>query len=58
MIDLTIVAADGPETDRAITDHLVRLDHPHLRRPLARRRRLRRSPGAARADLLPALPLT
>ncbi len=30
MIDLTIVAADGPEIDRAITDHLVRLDHPHL----------------------------
>ena len=29
-IDLTIVAADGPETDRAITDHLVRLDRPHL----------------------------
>ena len=30
VIDLTIVAADGPEIDRAITDHLVRLDHPHL----------------------------
>ena len=30
LIDLTIVAGDGPETDRAITDHLVRLDHPHL----------------------------
>ena len=29
-IDLTIVAADGPEIDRAITDHLVRRDHPHL----------------------------
>jgi hypothetical protein len=30
MIDLTIAAADGPEIDRAITDHLIRLDHPHL----------------------------
>ena len=30
VIDLTVVAADGPEIDRTITDHLVRLDHPHL----------------------------
>ena len=56
MIDLTVVAADGPEVDRVITDHLVRLDQPHLRRPLARQRRLRRSAGAGRADVLPALP--
>ena len=29
-VDLTIVVAEGPEVDRAITDHLVRLDQPHL----------------------------
>jgi hypothetical protein len=30
VIDLTVAVADGPEIDRTITDHLVRLDHPHL----------------------------
>lgn len=29
-IDLTVVIADGPEVDRVITDHLVRIDQPHL----------------------------
>ncbi len=29
-IDLTVVVADGPEIDRAIPDHFVRLDQPHL----------------------------
>jgi hypothetical protein len=29
-LDLTIVACDQPELDRVITDHLVRLDQPHL----------------------------
>jgi hypothetical protein len=29
-VDLTIVACDRPELDRAITDHLLRLDQPHL----------------------------
>jgi hypothetical protein len=29
-VDLTILAPDGPEVDRAITDHLVRGDEPHL----------------------------
>ena len=29
-IDLTVVVADGPEVDRVITDHLLRLDQPHL----------------------------
>jgi hypothetical protein len=28
--DLTIVACDQPELDRVITDHLVRIDQPHL----------------------------
>jgi hypothetical protein len=28
--DLTIVACDRPELDRAITDHLLRIDQPHL----------------------------
>ncbi len=28
--DLTIVACDRPEPDRAITDHLLRVDQPHL----------------------------
>jgi hypothetical protein len=28
--DLTIVAWDRPEIDRVITDHLVRIDQPHL----------------------------
>lgn len=29
-LDLTIVACDSPELDRAITDHLLRIDQPHL----------------------------
>jgi hypothetical protein len=29
-LDLTIVACDRPEPDRVITDHLVRIDQPHL----------------------------
>jgi hypothetical protein len=29
-LDLTIVACDRPELDRVITDHLLRLDQPHL----------------------------
>jgi DNA-binding MarR family transcriptional regulator len=29
-VDLTVVVADGPEVDRVITDHLLRLDQPHL----------------------------
>jgi hypothetical protein len=29
-VDLTVVVAEGPEVDRVITDHLVRLDQPHL----------------------------
>jgi hypothetical protein len=29
-LDLTIVACNGPEPDRVITDHLVRNDQPHL----------------------------
>ena len=29
-VDLTVVVADGPETDRLITDHLLRHDQPHL----------------------------
>lgn len=29
-VDLTLVVADGPEVDRLVTDHLVRLDQPHL----------------------------
>lgn len=29
-VDLTLVVADGPEVDRVVTDHLVRLDQPHL----------------------------
>ena len=29
-IDLTVVVADGPEVDRVITDHLLRVDQPHL----------------------------
>jgi hypothetical protein len=29
-LDLTIVACDSPELDRVITDHLVRIDQPHL----------------------------
>jgi hypothetical protein len=28
--DLTIVACDRPELDRAITEHLLRIDQPHL----------------------------
>jgi hypothetical protein len=29
-LDLTVVACDRPEPDRAITDHLLRIDQPHL----------------------------
>lgn len=29
-VDLTLVVAEGPEVDRVVTDHLVRLDQPHL----------------------------
>ena len=29
-VDLTIVACDRPELDRVITDHLLRIDQPHL----------------------------
>lgn len=29
-VDLTVLVADGPEVDRLITDHLLRLDQPHL----------------------------
>ena len=29
-VDLTVVVADGPEVDRVVTDHLVRVDQPHL----------------------------
>jgi hypothetical protein len=29
-LDLTIVACDSPELDRVITDHLLRIDQPHL----------------------------
>ena len=29
-LDLTIVAGDSPELDRVITDHLLRIDQPHL----------------------------
>lgn len=29
-VDLTLVIADGPEVDRVVTEHLVRLDQPHL----------------------------
>jgi hypothetical protein len=29
-LDLTIVACDCPELDRVITDHLLRIDQPHL----------------------------
>ena len=29
-LDLTIVACDNPELDRVITDHLLRIDQPHL----------------------------
>jgi DNA-binding transcriptional ArsR family regulator len=29
-LDLTIVACDSPELDRVITDHLLRIDEPHL----------------------------
>jgi hypothetical protein len=29
-LDLTIVACDGPELDRVITDSLLRIDQPHL----------------------------
>jgi ThiF family len=29
-LDLTIVACDSPEHDRAVTDHLLRIDQPHL----------------------------
>ena len=29
-LDLTIVACDRPELDRVITDHLLRIDQPHL----------------------------
>jgi hypothetical protein len=29
-LDLTIVACDSPEPDRVITDHLLRIDQPHL----------------------------
>jgi hypothetical protein len=29
-VDLTVVAADGPEVDRVITDQLLRHDQPHL----------------------------
>ena len=29
-VDLTVVACDRPELDRVITDHLLRIDQPHL----------------------------
>ena len=29
-VDLTVVVAEGPEVDRVVTDHLLRLDQPHL----------------------------
>jgi hypothetical protein len=29
-LDLTILACDGPELDRVITDYLLRIDQPHL----------------------------
>lgn len=29
-LDLTILACDSPEHDRVITDHLLRIDQPHL----------------------------
>jgi hypothetical protein len=29
-VDLTVVVAEGPEVDRVLTDHLLRLDQPHL----------------------------
>ena len=29
-MDLTVLACDCPEPDRAITDHLLRIDQPHL----------------------------
>jgi hypothetical protein len=29
-VDLTVVAADAPEVDRLVTDHLLRTDQPHL----------------------------
>jgi hypothetical protein len=29
-MDLTVIAVDGPEVDRVVTDHLVRSDQPHL----------------------------
>ena len=29
-LDLTIMACDRPEVDRVITDHLMRIDQPHL----------------------------
>lgn len=29
-VDLTVVAADGPEIDRLVLDHLLRTDQPHL----------------------------
>lgn len=29
-VDLTVVVAEGPEVDRAVTDHLLRQDEPHL----------------------------
>lgn len=29
-VALTVVVADGPEVDRVVTDHLLRLDQPHL----------------------------
>jgi hypothetical protein len=30
VVDLTVVVSEGPEVDRVITDHLLRLDQPHL----------------------------
>ena len=29
-VHLTVVVAEGPEVDRVVTDHLLRLDQPHL----------------------------
>ena len=29
-VDLTVVVAEGPEVDRVVTDHLLRVDQPHL----------------------------
>lgn len=30
VIDLTVIAVEAPEADRVLTDHLLRMDQPHL----------------------------